>query len=204
MEDTELYSFVEILEPLSKVEDVRTIIESIVFEDKVLFNKACQILKGGKLGERSHSQNSTLRNPQSTTNDYLAGMNLSQQSGDLNEEEEVKADQNLSGKNEPALSYFKSFNSSIRKSRTGNKVGPRGGSQRRSQHNDPDQLHFMPNVNTMKLHPSGAVKNGWVNKSDKDGQSSTSESLSKSLNKNLGKSRNKYGSASPSNYTEKK
>mmetsp|Transcript_2493 Transcript_2493/g.2346 ORF Transcript_2493/g.2346 Transcript_2493/m.2346 type:complete len:98 (-) Transcript_2493:526-819(-) len=88
MEDTELYLLAEVLEPLSKVQDVREIIEHIVFEDKVLFNKASQILKGGKLGERSQSQNSNMRNPQSTINDYLAGMNLSQQSGDLNEEEE--------------------------------------------------------------------------------------------------------------------
>lgn len=202
MECRELYSLSEVLEPLSKIEDVRTIIEHIVFEDKVLFNKASQILKGGKLGERSHSQNSNVRNPQSTSSDYLAGMNLSQQSGDINEEEEKK-DPNLDTKGEPAMSYFKSFNSSIRKSRTGNKTGPRGGSQRRNQH-DPDQLHFMPNVNSMKLHPTGAVRNGWVKQIDKDTHSSTNEPLSKSLSKSIGKSRNTFASSSLSNYTEKK
>jgi len=202
MEDTELYSLAEVLEPLSKVEDVRDVIEAIVFEDKVLFNKASQILKGGKLGERSHSQNSHLRNPQSTSNDYMAGIDLSQQSGDLNEEEKDKADQNLSSKNEPALSYFKSFNSSIRKSRTGNNLGPRGGSQRNS-HNDPDHLHFMPNVNSMKLHPSVAVKNGWVSKGDKETHIPNNDPLSHSTSKSIGKSQNKYATSSLGNYSEK-
>jgi len=42
MEDTELHLLLPILEGLQKVNDVRTIIKPIVFEDKVLFNKALQ------------------------------------------------------------------------------------------------------------------------------------------------------------------
>jgi len=83
MDDTELYLLTPILESLSKLDDVRTVIKSIVFEDKVLFNKASQILKGGKLGERSQSQKPTIRGLKQTNEEYLAGMNLSQQSGDI-------------------------------------------------------------------------------------------------------------------------
>jgi carboxy-terminal domain RNA polymerase II polypeptide A small phosphatase len=62
IEDTELYMLTPILQGMSKLNDIRTIIKSIVFEDKVLFNKANQILQGGRVGERSHSQQPALRN----------------------------------------------------------------------------------------------------------------------------------------------
>ncbi|CAI2360865.1 unnamed protein product [Moneuplotes crassus] len=201
MEDTELYLLAEVLEPLSKVQDVREIIEHIVFEDKVLFNKASQILKGGKLGERSQSQNSNMRNPQSTINDYLAGMNLSQQSGDLNEEEE-KVDKNSNNNCDSAVSYFKTFNSPIRKSKTRNKIGPRGGSQRNNHQHDHDQLHFMPNANSLKLHPSNALKNSWVQKSENEVQSHTNKDLTHSNNQGS-RNRNTFQTSTLKNYPDK-
>ena len=197
MEDTELFMFVPILEALSKINDVRTIIKSIVFEDKVLFNKASQVLKGGKLGERSQSQKPTLRGGKQVSDDYQIGMNLSQQSGDLNEEDKnSNTNENSKNGNEPALSYFKSFQSSTRKSRTGSNLVSknRGGSQRRSQHNDPDALHFMPKVESSKLHPSGKVnkmRNGWLSKLENKDSSSVNhlEMQSSSSKANLSKTK---------------
>ena len=174
MEDTELYLLTPVLESLAKVTDCRTIIKSIVFEDKVLFNKANQILQGGKLGERSQSQQPKLRGSKAN-DDYMAGVNLSQQSGDLNEEKDdsgaslkVKTDPA-----EPAQSYFKSTQNVSRKSRTGGNLGAknRAGSQRRAHHADPNQLHFMPSVHSYNKPPVDAKKNGWLNKFDSQDQS---------------------------------
>lgn len=53
---TELYQLIPILECLSKVRDVRPFIQAFVKDDKVMFAKASQILRGGKLGERTRSQ----------------------------------------------------------------------------------------------------------------------------------------------------
>ena len=50
MEDTELYMLTPILQGMGKLNDIRTLIRTIVFEDKVLFNKANQILQGGRVG----------------------------------------------------------------------------------------------------------------------------------------------------------
>ena len=55
MEDTELYMLTPILEWLAKVEDVRNVLKQIVSDDRVLFNKAWQVLQGGKVLERTHS-----------------------------------------------------------------------------------------------------------------------------------------------------
>ena len=55
MEDTELYMLTPILEWLSKVDDIRIPLKHIISDDRVMFNKACQILQGGKLVERAHS-----------------------------------------------------------------------------------------------------------------------------------------------------
>lgn len=52
---TELYQLIPILECLAKVNDVRPYISSFVKEDRVLFSKASQVLRGGKLGERAQS-----------------------------------------------------------------------------------------------------------------------------------------------------
>lgn len=82
MADTELFLLTPILDSLSKVKDVRDYIKSIVFEDKVLFNKANQVLKGGKMGERSQSQQPNLRN-KNAVSDYNAGTGLNPQSGDF-------------------------------------------------------------------------------------------------------------------------
>jgi hypothetical protein len=130
------------------------------------------------MGERSRSQkpNQRIREP---NDDYLIGVNLSQQSGDLNEETEdsVMAPKNNES-SEPALSYFKSFPTSIRKSKTGSNVGvqKRAGSQRRSQHNDPNQLHYMPKVDSPhKYSPVDTVKNGWVSKVSQEPNARTTE-----------------------------
>jgi hypothetical protein len=130
------------------------------------------------MGERSRSQkpNQRIREP---NDDYLIGVNLSQQSGDLNEEKEdpVMVPENNES-SEPALSYFKSFQTSVRKSKTGSNLGAqkRGGSQRRSQHNDPNQLHYMPKVDSPhKYSPVDTVKNGWVNKVSQEPQTRTTE-----------------------------
>ena len=203
MDDTELYLLTPILESLSKLDDVRTVIKSIVFEDKVLFNKASQILKGGKLGERSQSQKPTIRGLKQTNEEYLAGMNLSQQSGDINEEDEESKsnqnDSNIKNSNEPALSYFKCFQEINRKSRTGSKTGTqkRGGSQKRNHHNDPNQIHFMPKVDSMQLHPHNTIKNGWISKIEKDPAPTLSEPLTLNINRKMNKSRNNF-SGSPS------
>jgi hypothetical protein len=109
----------------------------------------------------------------------MIGVNLSQQSGDLNEEKEdpVMAPENNES-SEPALSYFKSFQTSVRKSKTGSNLGAqkRGGSQRRSQHNDPNQLHYMPKVDSPhKYSPVDTVKNGWINKISQEPNTRTTE-----------------------------
>ena len=54
--DMELYQLWSILERLSKVDDVRNYIKQFVANNKVNFNRAAQILKGGKLTERSNSE----------------------------------------------------------------------------------------------------------------------------------------------------
>ena len=53
---TELYQFIPILKCLSKVRDVRHFIKLFVKEDKVSFAKASQVLRGGKITERTNSQ----------------------------------------------------------------------------------------------------------------------------------------------------
>ena len=53
---TELYQLIPILECLSKVSDIRPFLKSFVKDDRVLFSKASQVLRGGKLGERTQSQ----------------------------------------------------------------------------------------------------------------------------------------------------
>ena len=125
MRDTELYMLTPILESLSKLNDVRTVIKSIVFEDKVLFNKASQLLEGGKIGERSHSQQPVVRNLKSSNDDYSAGVNLNSQSGDLDESEDqiqLNKTRKALESSEPALSYFKSFRNSTRKSKTSGNI----------------------------------------------------------------------------------
>jgi hypothetical protein len=47
---------IPILEALSRVEDVRPYLNMIVKENRVLFTKAAQVLRGGKVTERSNSQ----------------------------------------------------------------------------------------------------------------------------------------------------
>ena len=54
-EDTELFQLIGVLECLSKVNDVRPYIKAFVKDDRVHFNKASQVLKGGKIGERAQS-----------------------------------------------------------------------------------------------------------------------------------------------------
>lgn len=183
MDDTELYMLTPILQSLAKVEDVRDYIKSIVFEDKVLFNKASQVLQGGKMGERSQSQKPNYRGKQ-PNDDYMMGVNLSQQSGDINEEKEesISFPKN-NDSNEPVLSYFKSFQAiDNRKSRTGGNINAqkRGGSQRRNQHSDPNQIHYMPKVeNTHKQSPVDTVRNGWVSKLNQDPPLKILEQISK-------------------------
>jgi hypothetical protein len=183
MDDTELYMLTPILQSLAKVDDVRDFIKSIVFEDKVLFNKASQVLQGGKMGERSQSQKPNYRGKQ-LSDDYMMGVNLSQQSGDINEEkdESVSYPKN-NDSNEPVLSYFKSFQAvDNRKSRTGDNLNAqkRGGSQRRNQHGDPNQIHYMPKVeNSHKQSPIDTVKNGWINKLSQEPSLKTPEQIPK-------------------------
>jgi RNA polymerase II subunit A small phosphatase-like protein len=52
----ELIMMIPILEALSRVEDVRPYLNMIVKENRVLFTKAAQVLRGGKVTERSNSQ----------------------------------------------------------------------------------------------------------------------------------------------------
>ena len=170
MEDTELHLLLPILEGLQKVNDVRTIIKPIVFEDKVLFNKALQILQGGRVGERSHSQQPKLRSIQENSDEFYSGENLNSQSGDLSQEPNNESQKNSKDEssNDPAISYFKSFKKtdSLKNRKQDNK--PRSGSQRRSQYNDPNKIHFMPRINKSKNQPSDTMRNGWVTKLDQD------------------------------------
>lgn len=54
---TELYQFIPILECLAKVSDVRPFLKTFVKDNRVMFAKASQVLRGGKLGgERAQSQ----------------------------------------------------------------------------------------------------------------------------------------------------
>ena len=53
---TELYQFIPILECLSKVNDVRPFIKAFVKDNRVMFAKASQVLRGGKIGGRAQSQ----------------------------------------------------------------------------------------------------------------------------------------------------
>lgn len=53
---TELYQFIPILEWLSKVSDVRPFLKAFIRDNKVMFSKASQVLRGGKMGERTQSQ----------------------------------------------------------------------------------------------------------------------------------------------------
>lgn len=121
MDDTELFMLSPILEELSKVEDVRTVLKSIVSDNKVLFNKAAQILKGGRVGERSHSQAQKHIKPVSVErpNGNVMRSNVkpaelfvkNSHSESITQENETKS---------PALSYFKSVQHVNRKSRTSN------------------------------------------------------------------------------------
>ena len=52
----ELYQLCSILEKLSKVDDVRNYLKQFISNNKVNFAKAAQILNGGKLTERSQSE----------------------------------------------------------------------------------------------------------------------------------------------------
>ena len=54
--DMELYQLCSILEKISKVEDVRPVLKQFISNNKVNFAKAAQVLKGGKLTERSNSE----------------------------------------------------------------------------------------------------------------------------------------------------
>lgn len=54
--DMELYQLCSILERISRVDDVRPILKQFIANNKVNFAKAAQILKGGKLTERSNSE----------------------------------------------------------------------------------------------------------------------------------------------------
>jgi TFIIF-interacting CTD phosphatase-like protein len=47
-DDTELYLLTPILECLAEVDDVRVYLKVIVKEDRVLFNKAAEVLQGGR------------------------------------------------------------------------------------------------------------------------------------------------------------
>ena len=53
--DNELTMLTPILEALSRVDDVRTYLSMFVKDNRVLFTKAAQVLRGGKLQERSNS-----------------------------------------------------------------------------------------------------------------------------------------------------
>jgi RNA polymerase II subunit A small phosphatase-like protein len=55
MADTELTMLTPILEALSRVDDVRDYLRMFVKDNRVLFTKAAQVLRGGKLQERSNS-----------------------------------------------------------------------------------------------------------------------------------------------------
>lgn len=183
MADTELYLLTPILNSLSKVEDVRDYIKSIVLEDKVLFNKANQILSGGKMGDRSQSQQPALRNLKENDSEFLSNAGLNPQSGDISKDK--INDSNKSNKNEePALSYFKSFQSVSRKSKTSNNISSkvRAGSQRRNTDGDPNKLHFMPLVEGQTKHPIDTVRNGWVSKLDKDLEITATNTYTKELN----------------------
>lgn len=121
MDDTELYLLTPILEWLAKADDIRTILKSIVFEDKVLFNKASQVLKGGKIGDRSQSQQPHLRHLKQSESDNDANQNSNVQSGDISQS--YHESESVTKSNEakiPAPSYFKSYQSASRKSRTSN------------------------------------------------------------------------------------
>lgn len=54
---------IPILEALSRVEDVRPYLNMIVKENRVLFTKAAQVLRGGKVTERSNSQQPSQPDP---------------------------------------------------------------------------------------------------------------------------------------------
>ena len=56
MSCTELYQMMPILEALARVDDVRTYLRAFVKENQILYAKAAQMLRGGKLQDRSHSQ----------------------------------------------------------------------------------------------------------------------------------------------------
>jgi len=53
---TELIQFIPILECLSKVNDVRPFLKAFVKDNRVMFAKASQVLRGGKMGGRAQSQ----------------------------------------------------------------------------------------------------------------------------------------------------
>jgi hypothetical protein len=53
---TELYQLIPILINLARVKDVRPFIKAFVKDNRVMFTKASQVLRGGKIGERTHSQ----------------------------------------------------------------------------------------------------------------------------------------------------
>ena len=183
MDDTELYLLTPILEWLSKVDDVRVALKSIVFEDKVLFNKASQVLQGGKIGERSHSQQPHLRNIKAADSEVEINQNSNIQSGDISQEkqESESINKNIETK-APAASYFKSYQSVNRKSRTSNLNDKnRGGSQKRNLVEEQNKIHFMPLVDSTRSKPLNVdtVKNGWINKTEKENYASLVESSKK-------------------------
>lgn len=185
MEDTELYMLTPILENLSKVDDVRTFLRQIIYEDRVLFNKAALIFQGGKVGERSHSQNPKLRQLKAEISE-ASDEDLNQQSGDL--KQDITDNENNTSMNDykaPAMSYFKSFpNKNARQSRTSNLNNQkRNNSQKRSLMVDAQKLHFMPHLDKNKQPvPIETVKNGWVNKYDVDQNSGSQDNSNKFQN----------------------
>eukprot|EP00345_Euplotes_harpa_P009040 CAMPEP_0168352674 /NCGR_PEP_ID=MMETSP0213-20121227/22731_1 /TAXON_ID=151035 /ORGANISM="Euplotes harpa, Strain FSP1.4" /LENGTH=271 /DNA_ID=CAMNT_0008364009 /DNA_START=656 /DNA_END=1471 /DNA_ORIENTATION=+ len=182
MEDTELYMLTPILESLSKIEDVRTIIRSIVFEDKVLFNKAANILQGGKIRERAHSQQPKLLSQNASEPEVSATSNV--QSGELTQTQsnaEPEGSTNPSEAKSNALCHFKSYQNVNRKSTTGKLAEEkRCSSQKRNLAPDENTLHYLPMVDNSRNKPTliSAANNGWVAKTEKE-YYSTSDTFTK-------------------------